>query len=346
MTEKRRYARYSCWLSTILLAGVVAACSSAPTEVATASSTAPVPANDAADAVLDPTTPQAPTPSPRPKLRRDRAIEAEVSVPETMDGTIVLLTARVPLEYAGQPVVGEFGDIDFPFFKDGVTSDGKKEIHRAVLGVPYDQKPGENTVRVRVGQGDDSRGAEVSFNVIAGNYASETLKVDSRRVRPQNPKDLARIRKEMAEIGQVYSSITAKKYWSGPFELPVRKIQAVTSSFGTRRVYNGIQKSAHLGLDFKAPTGTRIYSSGPGKVVLAKNLFFTGNTVIIDHGYGVLTLYAHLSKLRTKKGKEVKSGQLIGLSGRTGRVTGPHLHWMAVVHKQKVNPLGLIQVMR
>jgi murein DD-endopeptidase MepM/ murein hydrolase activator NlpD len=123
----------------------------------------------------------------------------------------------------------------------------------------------------------------------------------------------------------------------------VHNVQAVTSSFGSRRVYNGIQSSAHTGLDFKAPKGTPIYAASRGRVALAKNLFFTGNTVILDHGYGVLTLYAHMSKLKVKKGQMVEGGHLLGLSGMTGRVTGPHLHWMAIIHKQKVNPIGLTQ---
>jgi murein DD-endopeptidase MepM/ murein hydrolase activator NlpD len=271
--------------------------------------------------------------------RIDSSIQAEVSSAETMDGTIILVSVRVPKKYEGQPVSGEFAGIELPFFKDG-------EIHRSVLGVPYDHKPGIAKVRIRVGEGENARGAEASFRVVAGSYTSETLKVDGRRVKPQNPRDLKRIRKEMSEIGAVYSTITPKKYWDGPFELPVRKIQAVTSSFGARRVYNGVQKSAHLGLDFKAPTGTPIYASGPGRVALSKDLFFTGKTVIIDHGYGVLTLYAHLSKLKVKKGQEIDAGQMLGLSGKTGRVTGPHLHWMAVIHKQKVNPLGLTVVMK
>jgi murein DD-endopeptidase MepM/ murein hydrolase activator NlpD len=317
MMEKRRCARFRIFAPATLLA-VVAACISVPGNT----DTAPV---------------AVPAPSPIPKI--DSSIQAEVSSAETVNGTIVLVTVRLPAKKAGQPVQGNFEGIELPFFEDG-------GVHRAILGVPYDHPAGPATVRIRVGEGDAARGAEAMFNVVAGNYASETLKVDGRRVQPQRPRDLARIRKEVVEIVAAYDTITRKKYWKGPFALPVRKIQAVTSSFGTNRVYNGVQKSAHLGLDFKAPQGTPIYASAAGRVALSKNLFFTGNTVIVDHGYGVLTLYAHMSKLKVKKGQEVVAGQKLGLSGKTGRVTGPHLHWMAIIHKQKVNPLGLTQVMK
>lgn len=326
MMEKRRCARFRFFASATLLA-VVAACTSVPSATATANDSG----SEKAGVVA------LPKPSPIPKL--DSSIQAEVSAAETMDGTIVLVTVRLPAKKVAQPVQGDFEGIALPFFEDG-------DVHRAILGVPYDHPAGPATVRIRVGEGDDARGAEAVFNVVAGNYSSETLKVDGRRVQPQRPRDLARIRKEVVEIGAAYDAITRRKYWKGPFELPVRKIQAVTSSFGTKRVYNGVQKSAHLGLDFKAPQGTPIYASAAGRVALAKDLFFTGKTVIVDHGYGVLTLYAHMSKLGVKKGQEVVAGHKLGLSGKTGRVTGPHLHWMAVIHKQKVNPLGLTQVMK
>jgi len=91
---------------------------------------------------------------------------------------------------------------------------------------------------------------------------------------------------------------------------------------------------------------TPVYSAAPGIVVLAKNLFYTGNTVMIDHGYGIITLYAHMTELKVKKDDVVEQRRLLGLSGKTGRVSGPHLHWQAVVHHVKVNPIGLTEVMR
>lgn len=272
-----------------------------------------------------------------PRSSASADFQAELSSSKTIDGSIVLVSLRLPVEIQQPVVQGHFENIDLPFFRNG-------EVYQSVLGVPYDHKPGLTQVQIRVGEGAQARTIAATLTIVRGNYESEVLKVQGSKVRPQNPKDLARIKIEQAEIGEVYSAVTLKKYWSGPFLLPVQA--AFTSRFGTKRVYNGLQKSAHLGLDFKAPVGTPIMAAAPGKVVIAKDLFFTGNTVILDHGYGVLTLYAHMSKLNVKKGQEVKAGELLGLSGKTGRVTGPHLHWMAIVHKQKVNPFDLTQVMK
>jgi murein DD-endopeptidase MepM/ murein hydrolase activator NlpD len=99
-------------------------------------------------------------------------------------------------------------------------------------------------------------------------------------------------------------------------------------------------------MDLKAAMETPVYSAAPGIIVLAKNLFYTGNTVMMDHGYGVVTLYAHMNELKVKVGEVVPVHKLLGLSGKTGRVSGPHLHWQAVVHHVKVNPIGLTEVMR
>ena len=138
--------------------------------------------------------------------------------------------------------------------------------------------------------------------------------------------------------------MTLKKFWQGPFELPIQS--RVTSAFGTRRVYNGVLKSFHTGLDLKAAMNTPIHAAAPGIVALSKNLFYTGNTVILDHGYGILTVYAHMNLRKVKVGDVVDVQQILGLSGKTGRVNGPHLHWQGIAHQVKVNPLGLVQVVK
>jgi murein DD-endopeptidase MepM/ murein hydrolase activator NlpD len=112
--------------------------------------------------------------------------------------------------------------------------------------------------------------------------------------------------------------------WTTPFTVPIAGESG--TNFGHRRVFNGQPRAPHAGADLKATTGTPIHSTNRGRVVLAKNLFFTGNTVILDHGLGIYSLYAHLSRIDVAVGTIVTNGQLIGLAGATGRVTGPHLH--------------------
>ena len=137
------------------------------------------------------------------------------------------------------------------------------------------------------------------LEIVDGHYKSETLKVDEKKVNPPK-KELKRILREQAELKEIYSHLTHEKYWDGPFVLPVDSV--VTSPFGSKRIYNGEMKSFHQGLDLRAHIGTPIHAASGGVVVLAKDLFFTGNTVLIDHGYGVFTVYCHMSALKVKNG--------------------------------------------
>jgi murein DD-endopeptidase MepM/ murein hydrolase activator NlpD len=221
-----------------------------------------------------------------------------------------------------------------PFFKSD-------QSWIALIGVPHSTKVGGSGVTIEVTRDGKKIAYEMPFEVIEGQYKSEILKVDPKLVNPPK-KAMARIKRESTEIGAIYRNWTAKKYWKGPFVFPVAS--AMTSPFGTKRLYNGETQGFHQGLDLKAQIGTPINAPAPGKVVLSKNLYFTGYTVLLDHGLGLFTVYGHMSKLKVKRGQEVKAGQLLGLAGMTGRSNGPHLHWGAVVNRVKIDPLDLIQV--
>jgi murein DD-endopeptidase MepM/ murein hydrolase activator NlpD len=116
----------------------------------------------------------------------------------------------------------------------------------------------------------------------------------------------------------------------------------MSSRYGGKRMFNGEMKSFHQGLDLRAGVDTPVIAPERGRVVLAQDLFFTGNTLIFDHGMGLFSIYAHLNHLKVKVGDEVQKEQLIALSGKTGRASGPHLHWGIVIHSQKVDPETLI----
>jgi hypothetical protein len=268
-------------------------------------------------------------------------IRAELSSNDVAAGTIVLVTLRINSETSRDQttstITGDFEGASFPFF---TSVDLGTQTYEGVLGIPYERKPGAGFILIR--QKDQQ--LKIPVNIVDGNYPSETLHVDGRRVNPTKKKDLIRIKKEMQEVAEIYKRLTPQKYWSGHFDYPIQS--TVTSAFGTKRIYNGSLKNYHPGLDLRAPIGTPIYSAAPGQIVLAKNLFYTGNTVMIDHGYGVVTLYAHMTELKVKTGDLVGKHDLLGLSGKTGRVSGPHLHWQAVVNHVKVNPIGLTEVMR
>ena len=260
--------------------------------------------------------------------------EASLSSDTAYNGSIVVV--RVDLDKQA-PISGKFEGIALPFFPAPEFSSHSFE---AVLGVPYDHAPGPVHIDIQIGKDIEF---SLGFKLTEGVYGSEKLTVAPGKVNPKK-KDMIRIQKEQKEISPIYKLVTEKKYWSGPFDLPIHS--KVRSEFGTKRLYNGEPRSFHPGVDLTAPMNTPIHSPAAGVVVLAKNLFFTGNTVILDHGYGVITLYAHMTTLKVKKGDVVKAGTLLGLSGKTGRVTGPHLHWGAIIHGQKVNPLELTKVMK
>jgi murein DD-endopeptidase MepM/ murein hydrolase activator NlpD len=138
---------------------------------------------------------------------------------------------------------------------------------------------------------------------------------------PEQQKQIA----EAQEVKKQYlNTVTPEREWSGPFTPPAEA--SISDVFGSERVFNGKTSSPHLGLDFRVPTGTSVAAMNAGTVLLARPLYFEGNFVVIDHGQGLLTLYLHLSEFKVKEGDKVKRGQEIGLSGGTGRATGPHLH--------------------
>ena len=278
-----------------------------------------------------------------PIVNRSQA-SVELSANPVTDGSIVIVRVLVPQKLNEDQITGEFEGVELPFYQ---VPSKKPFIYEAVLGVPYGRKPGSGFVSVKLNL-EKTKGSEpdvlvLPLEVKEGTYESETLSADNKFINP-SVEDQERMKRDSAEIKEIYGTVTRKKHWKGPFRFPIKS--KVTSQFGTKRVFNGEMKSFHTGLDLKAAEGTPIRAAAPGVVLMAKNLFMTGNTVILDHGYGVLTLYAHMTRIKVKKGQGVKKGALLGLSGMTGRVSGPHLHWMAIVHRMKVNPLDLTRVVK
>lgn len=139
-----------------------------------------------------------------------------------------------------------------------------------------------------------------------------------------NAQQLARIQAEQKRINAARADDSEMPYFAEPFAWPARG--RISGVYGSQRILNGEPRAAHLGLDIATPTGTPCAAMGGGRVALAEDLYFTGNTVIIQHGHGLTSLYAHLSAIDVAEGAMVRQGQRIGATGATGRVTGPHLH--------------------
>ena len=151
---------------------------------------------------------------------------------------------------------------------------------------------------------------------------------------------LARIRREKKRMTRLWSITSGQRWWEAPFVAPVPG--AITSPFGRRRVINGSPRSPHSGVDLRAAEGAEIVATNHARVVLVDDFYFNGKSVVLDHGGGLYTMYFHLSDFRVKEGSQVRRGELIGLAGMTGRVTGPNLHWGARLNGARVDPFELL----
>lgn len=176
---------------------------------------------------------------------------------------------------------------------------------------------------------------KIHLSLQKGAYKQESLTVEPSQVSP--PKvALARIQAEAKEAKALYATFNPKRLWSSFFELPLQS--KITSAYGNARVFNDSLQSYHSGVDFRAAIGTPIYASNDGIVALAKERYYAGNSMIIDHGEGIYSVYYHLSERAFAVGEFVKKGDKIGLSGVSGRVTGPHLHFGFMVQGVPVDP--------
>lgn len=155
--------------------------------------------------------------------------------------------------------------------------------------------------------------------------------------------DAARAGRERKEIDAIYAGVSPDPLWTEPFAVPIPGATG-GRNFGRRRVFNDQPRAPHSGADLSAATGTPILAANRGRIVLAKELFFSGNAVFVDHGLGVYTVYAHLSRIDVAPGQLVERGEVVGLAGATGRVTGPHLHWGARVQDARVDPFSLLDL--
>jgi len=208
------------------------------------------------------------------------------------------------------------------------------------LVIPLDRGPGSVDVVVESACADGSNRQEVrhAIDVLPKAFTEQKLDVESKYVNPPKAA-LARIEKEKKRLGAIYARRTPIPASASAFVMPVPGDP--TSEFGSRRILNGVPKAPHPGIDLRAATGTPVAAAGSGVVALAGDLYYSGGTVILDHGAGLFTVYAHLSKIEVKEGATVKAGEPLGLSGATGRVTGPHLHWGGRVGGEIFDPRGL-----
>jgi len=263
-----------------------------------------------------------------------------LSSKEITNGSLLLL--QIETRKLGPPVSNirlTFQKREYPVYLHPVDP---ADNHFGLIAIPFRTAPGPAKLVLSWtnAAGDHSR--TIPFRIVAGKYKTDELKVDSSRVNP-NKKNIERAQKEARKIKRIYADGSIDRLWEGDFQLPMTS--DITSPFGNKRVFNGQLKSFHNGVDFRARSATPVYAANSGVVKMAENLFYSGNAVVIDHGTGIFTIYAHLSRIDVTAGQLVEKGQRLGLTGATGRVSGPHLHWGVKVKGIAVNPMQLIQLM-
>jgi murein DD-endopeptidase MepM/ murein hydrolase activator NlpD len=219
---------------------------------------------------------------------------------------------------------------------------GEPHTWRALVGVDVLQDAGPSRFSVGVtAPGGRTLVSEGTIVVAPRAFATRRLRVASQFVEP-SAAEIARITAEAARLDDIFTTVTVPDH-VGPFAAPIAGVPG--SNFGTRSIFNGEPRAPHAGVDYRGAVGTRIAAPGAGRVVLAEPLFFTGDTVIIDHGLGLYSLLAHLARIDVSPGQNVERGATVGLLGATGRVTGPHLHWTVRLGNARVDPLRLLSLL-
>jgi len=205
----------------------------------------------------------------------------------------------------------------------------------AVVAADLESEPGTYHIIFTEGTGEISS----SVRLVSGEFGTDRITLPSGMVN-FDKKTLARIKREKDTLKDIMANTSKRRLWSGPFVLPLKG--RISGAFGQRRILNKSPRSPHGGLDIAAPRGTPVVSAGGGRVAYVGRFFFYGKFVLVDHGLGLFTLYAHLNSTDLKKGEAVKAGQTIGRVGATGRATGPHLHFAVSIGGARVSPLGFI----
>ncbi len=212
----------------------------------------------------------------------------------------------------------------------------------ALIPISYYKKANKYKIIISYKQNDKKYFKSTFLTVTNGKYKSEVINVPKSKFKP-NKQRIKRTQQEYIEAMSVYNFKSNEIYWNKDFTYPMKS--KITSSFGTKRVYNGQLKSYHSGTDFRAKIGTKILASNDGIVRISQNRFYSGNSIVIDHGAGIYSCYFHLSKMNYKVGDRIKRGDILGLSGDTGRITGPHLHYSFRINAVQVDPLQAMKIL-
>jgi murein DD-endopeptidase MepM/ murein hydrolase activator NlpD len=263
------------------------------------------------------------------RAQRQRPLQVAFSLPTARPGDVVRIDIS-GLDDSERMTATMF-DQELAFYFDE-----PQKRWSALVGIDLDTKPG--AYRLRIERAGSAAQTTRTLRVVPRRFRVRHLRVADNFVDPPS-ETLAQIAQDSATLAEAYARISPKR-WNGAFVAPVDG--APSSNFGTRSYYNGQRRSPHSGVDFVGETGTPIRAANHGEVVVAAPMYFTGNTIVIDYGDRLLSVFAHLSEMHVKPGDIVEPSTIVGLVGATGRVTGPHLHWSVRLNGARVDPLSLI----
>ena len=272
---------------------------------------------------------------PAEALSQTRVKANPISTPRVRQGDLFYFS--IPVGPHVTSVQGELHHRIIPFFK--AETPGQ---FGALIGIDMADSTSREDLRVDVSKEDGSvEQRHYTVEVVPVHFKTQELTV------PKNYVDLdeetaKRAEEEQEKILQSLSKVTAQKFWEGRFIMPVEG--KIAGTFGLRRIINGEPRSPHSGEDINAPKGTEIHATNEGVVALVGDFFFSGKSIVLDHGLGLYTMYFHLDEVGVVEGERIHKGAVLGKVGATGRATGPHLHWGMRIDGARVNPLSILNI--
>lgn len=252
-------------------------------------------------------------------------------------GSVVMLKVQSPVKLmAAQAATGQ--DL-FPLLKlKGLT-------YAALIGIDLKSKGSTMPVDFMLFPAKGGPPYRIRADLKIKGSVSQTTKIQKLSLPTGmvdlSQKRLTQVREDNRTLGDVLATRTRERYWNEAFLLPVPG--RITTRFGIGRILNGKPRSSHSGVDFAGKKGTPVKVANSGKVLLAEHFYLSGNTVVVDHGWGLSTIYAHMDRIDVREGEMMERGQVLGTVGDTGRATGPHLHFGVFIRGTKVDPLELLE---
>ena len=249
-------------------------------------------------------------------------------------GDVCLVRASGPASL--KSIHGEFQGERFPIAFSNETG-----IYEGLIGIDMSTSPATYEIKVIATDADNRvYSSALSLRVEKVDFGTQALSLPPDMV-DLDAKTLERVNQEARKLQALFQTFRDEKLWEGVFIRPVEG--EISTGFGLNRIINGQQRSQHTGVDLRAEKGTSVLASNHGVVVLVDELFFTGKSVLLDHGWGLYSMYFHLSEVLVKEGNLVRTGAILGRVGSTGRSTGPHLHWGIRINGARVDPFALLK---